>query len=185
MKNNPWKSISSKVIYENKWGRKIREHQVIRPNGKESVYAVFEINPGVCIIALTENKEIYLIGQYRFPIQKYSLELPAGGVDDGDSLEVAKKELVEETGLIAEKWTYLGEFHQSVGSSNEKAIVYLAEELTQTNHHEQEEEGISELKTISISELLEMIKRGEIVDGSTIAALLLAANHLGIGMINK
>ena len=135
---SPWKIISSKIVYENSYGRKVREHNVIRPNGEEGTYAVLEIPLGVMILALTEKKEIFLVSQYRFPISQYSLELPAGAIDAGeDALTAASRELHEETGLTANNWTELGELCFSTGSSDERSTVFLAQELKQTNNNEQ------------------------------------------------
>ena len=178
-----WKSHSSKIVYENNWGRRIREHEVTRPNGRQGIYSVMEIPPGVVILAVTAKKEIYLIEQYRFPIAQNSIELPSGGIDDlaEDPLIAAQRELKEETGIEAKKWTRLGELCFSTGSSNERSTVYLAEDLTETNEHEQEQEGIVKLHKIKLPDLLAMIKKGEIVDASSIASLLLAADYLNIG----
>lgn len=185
MQKNTWKTLSSKIVYENDFNRKIREHQVIRPDGSKGTYAVYEVPPGVYIIPLTKEKEVYLVGQFRFPVQEYSWEFPAGGIDEKDGHDIedaAKRELKEETGLTAKKWVNLGYFYQSNGSTNEKGIVFLAEDLTQTGENKQKEEGINKMKKFKLDEVLDMIRKGDITDATVMACLLKAAGYLGIGI---
>ncbi len=96
---NPWKKISSQKIYQNQWFS-LREDQVISPGGEKSIYGVVETSPAIAIVPLTSKLETYLVGQYRYPLNTYSWEVPEGGADpDESNLEAAKRELKEETGL--------------------------------------------------------------------------------------
>lgn len=172
-----WKTLSSKTVYKNKW-YKVVENDVIRPNGDKGVYAVVESAPSVFIVALTENNEVYLVGLDRYTSGKYSLELPAGGSDYKNPLEAAKRELQEETGLVAGKWKELGSFYPLNGIASEITHVFLAQKLSQTEEHEQHEEGIIEVRKVPFPQVLEMVKAGEITDGQTIASLMLAQLYL-------
>ena len=99
---NPWKKISSQKIYQNQWFS-LREDQVISPGGEKSIYGVVETSPAIAIVPLTSKLETYLVGQYRYPLNTYSWEVPEGGADpDESNLEAAKRELIEETGLRAQ-----------------------------------------------------------------------------------
>jgi hypothetical protein len=106
---NPWKTVSSRVAYENAWIR-LREDQVIRPDGRPGIYGVVEIRPSVGVVAMNERDEVALVGQWRYSVNRFSWEIPRGGSHPGetDMLCVAKRELAEEAGLIAEKWEALG-----------------------------------------------------------------------------
>lgn len=169
--------MSSKTVYQNKW-YKVIENDVIRPNGDKGVYAVVESAPSVFIVALTDKDEIYLVGLDRYTSGVYSLELPAGGSDYKNPLEAAKRELQEETGLVAGKWKELGKFYPLNGIASEITHVFLAQGLSQTGDHEQHEEGIEELRKVPLNGALDMIKNGEITDGQTIAALHMAQLYL-------
>ena len=104
---NPWKMLSSKIIYKNKWIC-LREDQVITPYGTKGIYGFIETHPAIGIVPLNENIATYLVGQYRYTLNTYSWEIPEGGGHPGEShLETAKRELSEETGLKANKWKYL------------------------------------------------------------------------------
>ncbi len=175
--NTPWKTLSSKTVYQNKW-YKVVENEVIRPTGKQGTYAVVESAPSVFIVALTDNNKIHLVGLDRYTSGKYSLELPAGGSDYKDPLEAAKSELKEETGLVAVNWTKLGSFYPLNGIASEITYVFLAKDLSQTGEHEQHEEGIHEVRVVPFKKALEMINNGEITDGQTIASLHLAQLYL-------
>jgi 8-oxo-dGTP pyrophosphatase MutT (NUDIX family) len=173
-----WIKHSSKIVHENNWF-KVEKDEVTRPNGDDGEYYTVISHPAVFIIPQDPDGDIYLIGQYRYTIGQYSIEIPAGSTDGKDELEAAKRELKEETGFNAETWEKLGSFYSANGLLREKAHVYLATDLTQTGSNEQEEEGIDKLYKKPMSELLAMIKNGEIQDGQTISSLMLLVNKEG------
>lgn len=174
MKNekNPWIILSSEEKYDNAWIN-LTEFQVINPNGGKGIYGKVHFkNLAIGIIPIDKNDEIVLIGQYRFPLNQYSWEIPEGGGKIGiDPLESAKRELLEETGLKANRWTKLMEMHLSNSVSDELAIIYVAEDLEQFNAEPEETEQL-EIKKMQFSEALKLVMNGEITDSMTVAALL-------------
>lgn len=173
----PWQTLSSRTVYKNKWIR-VREDQVIRPNGQRGTYGVVESSPSIWIIALTTKKEIYLVRQYRYPTKVWSWEIPSGGSDGQPLLAAAKRELWEETGLKAKYWTSIGKFQSANGISNQWCYVFIAKGLKQTNSHKQKDEGITGLAVIPFTDAFKMIKQKKITDGLSVAALMKAALHL-------
>src|SRR5690606_11888068 len=129
---NPWKTLDTKVVYENTWIR-VREDVVVRPDGKPGIYGVVETRLAPGVAALTPENEVYLVGQYRYPMDSYSWEIIEGGSDDDESaLDAAKRELREEAGLEASHWEALGpEIHLSNCHSNERGYLFLATGLTE------------------------------------------------------
>jgi 8-oxo-dGTP pyrophosphatase MutT (NUDIX family) len=174
-----WITHSSKIVHKNNWF-KVKKDDVTRPTGKKSEYYVVMSEPAVFIIPQDDVGNIYLIGQTRYTIGEYSMEVPAGNSEGGDVLEAAKRDLQEETGFSAENWEKLGEFYPANGLLNEKAHVYLATGLEQTGKNEQAEEGIDELYKFSLKDLLEKINNGEIQDGQTLSSLMLLLNKKGL-----
>jgi 8-oxo-dGTP pyrophosphatase MutT (NUDIX family) len=174
MKNemNPWTIISSEEKYDNPWIN-LTEYQVINPNGGKGIYGKVHFkNLAIGIIPINKNNEIILIGQYRFPLDVYSWEIPEGGGKIGvDPLDSAKRELLEETGLKANKWTKLLEMHLSNSVSDELAIIYVAEDLEQFDAEPEETEQL-EIKKIHFDDALKMVLDGKITDAMTVAALL-------------
>src|ERR687890_1606450 len=110
---NPWRKISSREVYENPWIR-VREDEVLRPDGEPGIYGVVHFkNVAVGVLAV-EGDELYLVGQYRYTLDRYSWEIPEGGCPEGEEpLDAARRELEEETGLRARCWEKLGEAHLS------------------------------------------------------------------------
>src|SRR5918998_3074540 len=110
---NPWLTVSSRRVYDNPWIT-IREDQVIRPDGEPGIYGVVHFkNIAVGVLAV-EGEFVYLVGQYRYPLDSYSWEIPEGGCPEGeDPLDAARRELEEETGLRARRWEKMGEAHLS------------------------------------------------------------------------
>jgi 8-oxo-dGTP pyrophosphatase MutT (NUDIX family) len=172
---NPWKSLGSRLVYENAWMR-IREDRVVRPDGNEGIYGVVETRVATGVVALTDVDEVILVGQWRYPFGTYSWEIPEGGTDDGEApLAAAKRELEEEAGVVAEHWEQLGgEFHLSNCISSEVGVVFLARGLTKTKSSPDPTE-LLEVKTLPFDEVLRMVDEGEITDSVTIVAMLRAA----------
>ena len=175
MKQNdtPWQTLSSKIVYQNPW-MKVYEDKVRMPNGANGIYGFVEGKPGVFVIALTEDDKIHLIESYRYPIKKWQWELPTGGIDDGASpMEAAKQELTEELGLIAEKWTHINTYTPTHnGLMKDTQYVFVAEKLHVGKAHSEDFEAIRAAKTVTLDELIAMIKDQSFVDGQSLAALM-------------
>jgi 8-oxo-dGTP pyrophosphatase MutT (NUDIX family) len=169
---NPWTITSSEEKYDNPWINVV-EHQVINPSGGKGIYGKVHFkNLAIGIIPIFENGDTILVGQYRFPLNAYSWEIPEGGGIIGiEPLESAKRELLEETGLSATSWSHLLEMHLSNSVSDELAIIYLAEELIQGEAMPEETEQL-QLKRIPLTQAFEMVMKGEITDSMSVAALL-------------
>ncbi len=173
--NNPWKRKSSKIIYQNPW-IKLEEDQVVRPNGSEGIYGKVHFkNKALGIIPVDEKNNTWLVGQYRYTLNAYSWEIPMGGVPlEEDTLEGAKRELMEETGLIAEKWTKLMKIHTSNSVTDEYGYVYLAEDLSQGEMDWDDTEELL-IKKLPLDEAVKMALNGEITDAISVAGLLMIA----------
>ncbi|MCA1591543.1 MAG: NUDIX hydrolase [Acidobacteria bacterium] len=170
-KQIPWLTVSTKVIYDNPWIR-LREDAVVRPDGKPGIYGVVHFkNLAVGVLALDGN-DVYLVEQYRYPLDQYSWEIPEGGCQDGEEpLEAAQRELEEETGLRAGKWMMMGEAHLSNSVSDELAVWFLATELTQGKHRPEGTERL-QVKKVSFGEALRMALNGEITDALSQLAIM-------------
>ena len=173
-----WETTSTRTAYENRWIR-VREDQVVRPDGTDGVYGVVELRqPAVFVVALTDDDEVVLVTVDRHTTG-LSVEVPAGGTDGEDPLLAAQRELLEETGYTAADWTHVGSMQALNGVCEAPEHVFVARGLTSsaaTGHHE---EGISEVRAVPFPEVLAMVANGTITDGETVAALMYAALHLG------
>lgn len=181
--DNPWKIDSEKNIYDNPWIN-VTEYQVTNPSGNPGIYGrVHFKNKAIGVFPLDKNGNTYLVGQYRFPLKQYSWELPEGGGPlESHPLDSAKRELLEETGLKAAKWTEILRMHLSNSVCDEEAIIYLAQNLEQFEAEPEETEQLI-IKKMPFSEVYQMVCRGEITDAITVAAvlkvyILLAENKL-------
>jgi 8-oxo-dGTP pyrophosphatase MutT (NUDIX family) len=168
---NPWRTLESKKIYDNAWIG-VREDSVIRPDGEQGIYGVVHFKNIAIGILAVEDEHIYLVGQYRYPLEQYSWEIPEGGCAEGeDPLGAARRELEEETGLRAASWEKMGEAHLSNSVSDERAIWFLATGLTKG---EQNPEGTEQLQVrrIAFHQALEMALQGEITDALSLLAIM-------------
>jgi 8-oxo-dGTP pyrophosphatase MutT (NUDIX family) len=169
---NPWQTISTRQVYDNPWIR-VREDQVIRPDGEPGIYGVIHFkNKAIGIVPVDADGNIHLVGQFRYTLNSYSWEIPEGGCpDDEEPLETAKRELMEEMGLAAREWKQLGTAHLSNSVCDEEAIYYLATDLT---YGEANPEGTEKLerRCVPVSEALRMIQSGEMTDALSILAIL-------------
>jgi 8-oxo-dGTP pyrophosphatase MutT (NUDIX family) len=180
---NPWQRRSSKLIYSNPWIT-VREDDVITPGGSPGIYGVVETRLAVGVVALTDDNQIYLVGQYRYPVDEYSWEIPEGGSEvNEDPMETAKRELREETGVEAERWEQLGgEILLSNCFSNERGYLYVARGLREGRSEPDHTEEL-QVKKIPFAECLAMVERGEIKDSLTVIAVLRMARILGTGSV--
>jgi 8-oxo-dGTP pyrophosphatase MutT (NUDIX family) len=169
---NPWRKISSKQIYTNSWITLI-EDRVLNPAGKEGVYGKVHFkNRAIGIIPVSEDLHTWLVGQYRYPLNEYSWEIPmGGGAIHSDILDSAKRELKEETGLTADSWEMIMKIHTSNSVTDETGYIYLARELSEGEPQFDETEKL-EIRKIPLRKAIDMVLRGEITDSLSVAGLL-------------
>ncbi len=175
---NPWKTLSSRIAYSNPW-MSVREDEVIRPDGNPGIYGVIETRIATGVVALTPDGEVYLIGQYRYTTDTYSWEVVEGGSDEGETaIDAAKRELQEEAGLVAERWTQLGgEVHISNCISSEVGFIFLAERLTEVPASPDGTE-LLEVRRMPLRDAIAMADSGEMTDALSIIALYRAERFL-------
>jgi 8-oxo-dGTP pyrophosphatase MutT (NUDIX family) len=169
---NPWKTISGKLVYDNPWIN-LTEYEVITPAGTPGIYGKVHFkNIAIGVIVIDENGDTYLVGQYRFPLNEYSWEIPEGGCPEGtDYLTAAKRELKEETGFEAKSWTEILRMHVSNSVSDEYAVVYVAQELIAGEAEPEETEKLT-VQKMPFTQALQWVMEGKITDSITVAALL-------------
>ncbi len=166
--------VTSRIVYENPW-MQLREDVIHRPDGSRGIYSYVD-KPDFALIIPVEQDGFHLIEQYRYPVSHRSWEFPQGTLpnrEDGDPTELARRELVEETGLRAGHIYRLGYLHPAKGMSSQGCTVFVAEQLEAGQHsREHEEQDMRQLR-FSRNNVENMIRSGTVTDGSTIAAYML------------
>lgn len=172
VEENPWKTTSTQMVYESPWIA-VNKHEVINPAGNPGTYSTIHFkNKAIGILALDEDFNTWIIGQYRYPINAYSWEIPEGGGQLDVAYELsAERELFEETGIKAKKITEIMRLHLSNSASDEEAIVFIAQDLSY-HEPEPEETEVLQIRKLPFTELYQMVIDGEVTDAITIAAVL-------------
>jgi ADP-ribose pyrophosphatase len=168
---NTWKTLSSELVYESAWIA-VNKHQTINPAGNPAVYSVVNFkNLAIGILPLSEDGYTWLVGQWRYPLNAYSWEIPEGGGPLGEEpIETAVRELKEETGIVAQKFEEIMQLHLSNSATNEHAFVFLATDLTFEEAEPEETEDLK-VKKVHINDAFDMVMNGEITDGISVAAI--------------
>ncbi len=171
---NPWITLSDRPIYENPW-ISLTEHQVINPGGGKGIYGTVHFkNLAIGILVVDEEANTWLVGQYRYPLDQYTWEIPEGGGALGtDPLDSAKRELLEETGISANSWSEIQRMHLSNSVSDELGIIYLAQDLSYGKSSPEETEKLT-IRKLPLKDAFDMVMNGEITDSLSVAAILKA-----------
>lgn len=176
--DSPFKTLSSKTVYQNPW-ISVREDQVIRPDGTEGIYGVIESKDSVVVGAVDDEGQIYLIHSFSYPAQSWQWELPGGGGDGEAVIEASRRELAEETGIIAAEWAELGSVRVCDGLMTERMHVLLATQLTHGEKPGSDDDGvITDGRFFTFDEVHAMVEGGRIDEGQSIAALYLIERKL-------
>lgn len=179
-RENPWKTLNGRMVYENPWIR-VDEYNVINPSGGEGIYGKVSFKgKAVGIIPIDEEGNTWLVEQFRYTLDEYSWEIPMGAVPGEETYESgALRELKEETGLVASKLDFLCKIHTSNSVTDEVGFVYVATELKQGAPEFDDTEDIT-IKKLPFAEALQMVLDGQITDSLSVAGILKLARLRGI-----
>jgi ADP-ribose diphosphatase len=173
------RQLSSRVVYRNKW-MTVREDEIERDNGTCGIYGVVEKYDSAIVLAI-DGDQAYLVEQFRYALKVNSLEFPQGSVErnDVDPAEIARDELLAETGLVASQLEYLGEIYIACGYANQKTYAFLATGLSQAAGERDAEEHDLAVRKVSLTELQQLIRENIIRDAQTLAAWALYQTRAG------
>jgi ADP-ribose pyrophosphatase len=175
-----WKQLGSSTKFENEIFR-VRQDEVELKGGQKTQYAYVERAEAVVIVPVTADGELVLLNQYRYPVDEWCLEVPAGGMHDEPGAspeEVAAKELREEVGATAKSFTLIGEFYSTSSLTDEKCHVFLAEGVELTKKQQTEESETIEVRLVGIEKALELARSGAIKTGPCALAILMCEPQL-------
>jgi len=178
---NPWTTLSGEVKYDNPWIT-VTEFQVINPSGGRGIYGKVHFkNQAIGIVALDKDLNTWLVGQYRYTLNQWHWEIPEGGGPLGnDALQSAQRELQEETGLIARKWTNIIHLHTSNSVTDEEGYIFLAEDLEEGASSLEETEADLKVWKLPFKDALNMVLDGKITDSMSVMGILKVARMIGI-----
>ena len=169
---NPWTTLKSEKIYDSPWIG-LTKHDILNPSGNPGTYSVVHFKSiAIGVLPLDKNYNTWIVGQYRYPIDQYSWEIPEGGGDRNlPPLVSAQRELLEETGITANKWTKIQEMYLSNSASDEFCVLYIAQELSFGEAEPDDNEQL-EIRKLHFDELYKMVETGEITDSLTVCIVL-------------
>lgn len=169
---NPWKTLSGEKIYESAW-IEVHKYQTVNPAGNPAVYSVVNFkNLAIGILPLSDDGYTWLVGQWRYPLNQYSWEIPeGGGPKHEEPVAAAARELKEETGIVATHFEELMQLHLSNSATDELAIVFLATGLRFEEAEPEETEDLL-VKKVHITEAFNMVMNGSITDAISVAAIM-------------
>ena len=178
MEKNPWVTKKIEEIYENAW-IKLTHREVINPSGGDGIYGVVHFkNLAIGIVPLDEELNTWLVGQYRYTLEEYTWEIPEGGCIIGtDPLDTAKRELLEETGIQAKKWTKILDLQTSNSVTDETGMAFLAEGLTFGSAEPEDTEQLT-VKKLPFEQAYQMVLDGTIKDSLSMVSIFMVKHLL-------
>ncbi len=182
--DNPWIINNTTEIIDTPWIN-VKKHEVLNPAGKPGIYTVTHFkNYAIGILPIDSNGYTWIVGQYRLPINAYSWEIPeGGGLRHLAPLDSAKRELLEETGIIAKDWQMIQTMHLSNSATDEFAFLYIAQDLEFTQSEPEETEDL-QIRKIHFNDLYQAVKEQKITDSLTVAAVIKAKLMILEGELN-
>jgi len=175
-KIHKWKTLGSKIVFDHRWYKVCQETVEVAPKKVYDDYLMGVFQNIVLIVTITKDKKILLVRQYKHGAGEILLEVPAGYIDDKESpLKAAKRELLEETGFISNKWTRLGFCYSNPTKERGNGIyIYLADNAQRTGKAKMDEMENIEVQLVKIKEAIEMIKENKIKVAGSVTAILLS-----------
>ncbi|HET7459889.1 MAG TPA: NUDIX hydrolase [Longimicrobium sp.] len=178
--NGPWEVLGVRRVYENDFIQ-VDHHEVIQPDGRPGIYGTVTAPPGACVLPLDDDGNVYLVRQARFVLRATSLEAPAGAVEPGEApLEAARRELREEIGVTAERWTELGMIHLDTSLMYSPVHLFLARGLRFDAPAREGNEAIQSTR-FPFAEAVELVMAGEITQAASCVLLLKSQALLAAG----
>ncbi|RMG85782.1 MAG: NUDIX hydrolase [Bacteroidetes bacterium] len=180
---NPWVTLDQKTVYDNPW-ISVSHRNVLNPAGGKGIYGLVHFkNIAIAIVPLDDELHTWLVGQYRYTLEAYSWEVVEGGGPlDEPVLASAQRELLEETGIRARSWQSIGEFAVSNSVTDERAVVFVAKDLTFGPSSPEDTEAL-EVRKVPFQQAFEMVMNGEITDMLSATAILKTKYLLDAGKL--
>jgi ADP-ribose pyrophosphatase len=169
---NPWTTLDQQQVYESPW-ISVEHHEVLNPAGNPGTYSVVHFKKlAIGIVPLDEQNYTWIVGQYRYPLHTYTWEIPEGGGDPNEApVESAKRELLEECGIIAREYIPIQQLQLSNSATDEVAFLFVAKQLSFTQAQPEENEQLA-IRKIHFDDLFNLVESGEITDSLSVAAIL-------------
>jgi ADP-ribose pyrophosphatase len=174
----PYRVVSSREVYQSEWLR-LREDQVLRPDGAPGTFGVVEVRAGVSTLELTGSQDAYLVREYKYVIEREALEVASGVMEEGETpLAAAQRELREELGVEAQEWVELGAVDYLGSSVRSPTRLFLALDADAVREQRPDPGEIVRGARVPFSRALELVERGEITHGPSCVVILRADHYL-------
>lgn len=178
--HGPWKIMASREAYRDPWVR-VRQDDVLRPDGLPGSYVVVNLKPGVCVLALDGQGRVHLTSEFHYGVGRVTLEAVSGGVEPGDSTEAtARRELAEELGITAQRLTMLGKVDPFTANVVSPTVLYLAEGLSFADPDPEGTEQITRVE-MSLADAVQRVMDSEITHAPSCLVILKAVLQRTLG----
>ncbi|MGB4966382.1 MAG: NUDIX hydrolase [Microgenomates group bacterium] len=179
IKKGPWIITDSTTKYENPW-ISVKEDTVIRPDGEKGIFGFVKMKPGITVLPLDSDENVYLTKEYHYAVERETLEAISGGIDtDETKEEAAKRELHEETGILAGEWIDLGVIDPFTSVVDSPNYLFLARNLEFSQPNLEGTETLKVMK-IPLREAIRLVMKSEITHGASVAVILKAKEFLNL-----